>query len=119
MYIPFVAIFTYNLSNIFCNIFTAMTMYQEMPFYTLVKFRTSNHRLPIETGRWSNIYVPRNKKACIFLCEKEVGDEFHDIMTCSSLNDCRKCYLPDKYTNRPNTLKFFNLFSCQKDIHIT
>jgi hypothetical protein len=38
------------------------------------KFRTSNHKLPIECGRWQNI--ERNRRLCK-LCQKhEIGDEF-------------------------------------------
>ena len=48
----------------------------------LAKFRTSNHKLPIETGRWSNI--PRNQRIC-HLCETEIGDEYHYIMKCAFL----------------------------------
>ena len=103
----------YNLftSNIFKARNYLEIIVRRNMIHTLVKFRTSNHRLPIETGRWSNI--PRNQRICM-LCKEDIGDEFHYIMTCSALNDCRKYYLPAKYTNTPNTLKFFNLFSCKK-----
>ena len=44
------------------------------------KFRTSNHKLPIECGRWQNI--ERNRRLCK-LCQKhEIGDEFSYIMEC-------------------------------------
>ena len=43
----------------------------------LARFRTSNHRLPIETGRWTNI--PRNQRTCN-LCGDGLGDEYHYIM---------------------------------------
>ena len=45
-------------------------------------FRTCNHRLPIETGRWVNI--PRNEKV-----PDIIGDEFHYIFNCTSLQDYR------------------------------
>jgi hypothetical protein len=28
---------------------------EDKDIYTLCKFRTTNHKLPIETGRWNNI----------------------------------------------------------------
>jgi hypothetical protein len=63
----------YNLFT--SNIFTARNYLEIIVrrniIYTSVKFRTSNHRLPIETGRWSNIHVPRNQRICI-LCEKDI-----------------------------------------------
>jgi hypothetical protein len=58
----------------------------------------------------------RNQRICI-LFEKDIGDEFHYIMTCSAFrNNYRKRYLPSKYTNILNTLKFLNLFSCKNII---
>jgi hypothetical protein len=37
-------------------------MLDEKDFLTLCKFRTTNHKLPIEHGRWNNI--PRENKKC-------------------------------------------------------
>lgn len=41
----------------------------------LVKFRTCNHRLPIEKGRWKN--VERNNRICNLCNNSSIGDEFH------------------------------------------
>jgi hypothetical protein len=45
---------------------------------TLSKFRTTNHKLPVENGRWKNI--ARENRICP-LCNNgeigEIGDEFH------------------------------------------
>lgn len=54
------------LSNRQCKILTA--------------FRTRNHRLPVEVGRWSSI--PLNERVCTF-CATDIGDEYHYIMTCN------------------------------------
>jgi hypothetical protein len=35
---------------------------EDKDIYTLCKFRTTNHKLPIETGRWNNI--DRVNKIC-------------------------------------------------------
>jgi len=40
----------------------------------LLKFRTSNHRLPVETGRYTDIAYEDRK--CPF-CHNSLGDEFH------------------------------------------
>lgn len=54
----------------------------------LIKFRTSNHRLPVETGRWYNIHF--NERLCL-LCNKGlIGDEFHYVLECSALQEIRK-----------------------------
>lgn len=39
----------------------------------LVRFRTSNHRLPSETGRWND--TERSNKLDN-LCKRDIGDEF-------------------------------------------
>ena len=44
----------------------------------LIKFRTGNHRLPIETGRYKKI--PIEKRKCRFC--NTVGDEFHYVLEC-------------------------------------
>lgn len=75
----------------------------------LIKFRTSNHHLPVETGRWYNI--PLHERLCL-LCNKGlVGDEFHYILECSALAVMRKKYLNIKYWKRPNVLKFTEIMN--------
>lgn len=77
----------------------------------LCKFRTSNHKLPIETGRWSNI--PKSDRICT-LCFEDIGDEFHYIMVCKCFDEVRKQYIPNFYRNNPNVLKYYSLFSTKK-----
>jgi hypothetical protein len=48
------------------------------------KFRTSNHKLPIECGRWQNI--ERNRRLCKLCQKEEICDEFHYIMECPFFN---------------------------------
>lgn len=74
-----------------------------------IKFRTSNHRFPVETGRWYNI--PLNERLCL-LCNKGlIGDEFHYILECSALEEIRKKYINTKYWKRPNFFKFSELMT--------
>ena len=42
---------------------------------TFCKFRTCNHHLPIEKGRWQNI--PREHRTCPLCQKQDLGDEFH------------------------------------------
>jgi hypothetical protein len=43
------------------------TFLDDKYIYTLYKFRTTNHRLPVETGRWNNIdRVDRICTKCLF-----------------------------------------------------
>ena len=45
----------------------------------LLNFRTRNHKLPIEIGRWKSI--PHSENKCT-LCNSDIGDEYHYIMSC-------------------------------------
>jgi dimeric dUTPase (all-alpha-NTP-PPase superfamily) len=49
---------------------------------TFIKFRTLNHRLPIEIGRWANFTH--------FVIPVQIADEFHYILECESLCAIRK-----------------------------
>ena len=72
----------------------------------LTRFRTRNHRLPVEVGRWI-----KNSKT-ISRCERcnsEIGDEYHYVMECSYFEDERKKYIKPYYRRRTNTLKYNNL----------
>ena len=76
----------------------------------LTAFRTRNHRLPIETGRWTSI--PLIERTCK-LCNNTIGDEFHYILQCDYLKTHRNYYIKSYYTRYPNTLKFQSLMNEQ------
>jgi hypothetical protein len=61
---------------------TEQNPHDEKDFLTLCKFRTTNHKLPIEHGRWNNI--PRENRKCNLCNLEEIGDEFHYILNCMS-----------------------------------
>ena len=82
------------LSNQNCRILTA--------------FKTRNHRLPIETGRWTGI--PVNERLCN-LCKIDIGDEYYYIMVCDYFKDLRKKLIRQYYIKHPNTIKFFELMN--------
>ena len=56
--------------------------------YFLVKFRTSNHMLPIEEGRFNQIARPDRK--CLFCDSNDIGDEYHYICLCPKFAEIRK-----------------------------
>ncbi|XP_067657832.1 uncharacterized protein [Haliotis asinina] len=70
------------------------------------RFRTANHRLPIETGRWTSIAVCDGK--CT-LCNDAVGDEYHFLVICSGLATLRNKYLPRYFCNNPSLDKFISI----------
>ena len=68
-----------------------------------IKFRTSNHRLPIETGRWEN--VPFDDRKCQLCHKDELGDEFHYLFCCNYFETERKRHLKPYFYKRPNIIK--------------
>ena len=74
----------------------------------LIKFRTRNHRLPIEIGRW--LRTPRENRKC-HLCNTDTGDEFHYLLVCKELNNLRRQYIDANFIRRPNIITFSSLLS--------
>ena len=75
----------------------------------IIKFRTSNHKLAIETGRYLNI--ARGERHCD-LCEaRKLGDEFHLLFECMNNNVCeaRRKFIPVYYTQNPSVYKYSKL----------
>ena len=71
---------------------------------TLIRFRTTNHKLPIETGRWLNI--DRNDRICTLCNSNKLGDEFHYLLECSTFQNDRRKNLGNYFMYRCNILKF-------------
>ena len=72
----------------------------------LMKFRTSNHRLPVETGRYVDIAYEDRK--CPF-CINSLGDEFHYLFECTKFKNDRRNFLKPVLYNKPNMMKFISL----------
>ena len=73
-----------------------------------MRFRTRNHKLPVETGRWKGMQLFERK--CT-LCDSDLGDEYHYLLVCDHLKEERQKYIKSYYYNRPNTLKFKQLMN--------
>ena len=73
-------------------------------YFIFAKFRTCNHKLTIEIGRYTN--TPRQERFCTRCDQRCIGDEFHYVLECSKLKSLRTKYLSIIYTARPNILKF-------------
>ena len=69
---------------------------------TLFAFRTRNHRLPVEVGRW--ISMPLNERKCQHC--NDLGDEFHYLLKCELFSDDRRKYIKPYYYKNPNILKY-------------
>ena len=72
-----------------------------------VKFRTANHHLPVETGRWHRKFL--SERFCILCNSGQIGDEFHFILECKSLENLRKNYLCKYYYQNPYIIKFHRI----------
>ena len=87
------------------------------PYYRkiLCKFRSSNHKLPIEVGRFNNL--ERSLRKCIY-CNK-LGDEYHFMLECNELVNLRKKFLPKFCHSNPNMFKLIKLLSThdEKTLH--
>ena len=90
--------------NVFLNIL------EDKDIYTLCRFRTTNHRLPIETGRWNGI--ERENRKCLKCNNNCIGDEYHYILECKLFENNRKKLIDKNLWQRPNILKFKEIMSC-------
>ena len=75
----------------------------------LLKFRTCNHRLAIETGRYVNI--ERNERYCNNCNLNTIGDEFHLFYECQNekITDLRRKFIPHDVIKNSSMFKFVNL----------
>ena len=78
----------------------------------LVKFRTANHQLAVETGRWHGKSI--SERLCTLCNSGQIGDEFHFILECKFLENLRKNYLCKYYYQNPNIIKLNELMSTHK-----
>ena len=58
----------------------------------MIKFRCSNHKLPIEVGRRQGL--ERGERLCTKCQLRGVGDEFHLIFDCPAFDLERRRYIP-------------------------
>ena len=75
----------------------------------LVKFRCSNHKLPIEQGRRQGI--PRDERFCRECDMNVIGDEFHLLMECPAHRENRLKYIPNKFRIIKSTYNFCKLMA--------
>jgi hypothetical protein len=74
------------------------------------KFRTCNHKLPVERGRYTDL--PRHERCCNICNSNIVGDEYHFLLECETLHNLRLKFLPRCFHTKPNFSKFSSLMSC-------
>jgi hypothetical protein len=75
----------------------------------ILKCRTYNHNLPVETGRWANIV--KEERTCTLCNSPFIADEFHYIFRCEYFIPQRKHYIAEKYYTFPNIPKLCRLLN--------
>jgi len=70
--------------------------------YEFCRFRTLNHKLPIEKGRWENIET--NPGTYNFCNKDEIGEDFHFSLECKHFENSWKTYIDAYY--RKSVVKF-------------
>ena len=78
----------------------------------MFKFRTLNHKLPIQKGRLHGI--ARNERICTKCLSADLGDEFHYVFCCDYFSQSRRAYVKPYYYRHCNTITFKQLFSCRR-----
>ena len=96
---------------------TYLTVLNKRETYGILKFRTSNHKFPIEVLRYSG--VPENERKCPYCLNLnnlsvKLGDEYHFLLECPKFENERKKYIPKKYYARPNMYKYQTLITSNK-----
>ena len=80
--------------------------------YTIAKFRTRSHHLPVTNNRFQS---NNTEDTTCPLCQNgEIGDEFHYLFKCTYFNESRNKFLPDHiygisdiiYNNNNNIYQF-------------
>ena len=73
----------------------------------MMQFRTTNHGLPVETGRWQG--KPLSERFCTLCSNCQIGDEFHFILESNTIRNRIKYFLCKYYCQKPNVIKFTEL----------
>ena len=78
-------------------------------YIPLIKFRTANYKLPMETGRWDDSSIEERK--CRICNKNDVGDDFHYLLICPYFEYDRSQLLKRHFYIRPNILKYKELLT--------
>ena len=78
------------------------------------RFRTGNHKFPVEIYSWTKLHKERNERTCTICDSGAIGDEYHYLMICPIFQEFREEYLPNYYLNRPTLAKFYKLMKTEK-----
>ena len=83
----------------------------------IAKFRCSNIKFPIETGRWNG--VPKDERICN-LCGNGIGDEVHYLFICQNqdIKSIREKVIPKYYIRYPSQKKLsYMMMYCHVELY--
>ena len=99
----------YKLYKSDINIENYLTLFPRKVYYPIIRFRTTNHKLPVELGRWEN--VPFDERKCIKCNSSSLGDEFHYLLECNYFARERHMFLKKYFYKHPNIIKYKKLMT--------
>lgn len=79
----------------------------------MIKFRTRNHKMPVETGPWNSIDY---KLRLCNSCNNCIGDAFHYLFECQHFMLKRRHFLKTEFYTRPNVYTFNRLMNINKNV---
>lgn len=91
-------------------------IYNDNERFNMTRLRTSNHRLHLETGRYTTPKTPINERVCKNCDTGQVEDEKHFLLLCPKYNELRanhiySCYNQNILNINDNNLVFIWLMS--------
>ena len=90
-----------------------LSKYTKKIYSPLLKFRTSNHKLPVERGRWEK--KKHNECVCTICNRNMIGDEFHYVLECEAFKEERHALVKRYFYKHPNVLKYSELMNNSND----
>jgi len=84
----------------------------------LSKLRLCSIKLAIETGRYGNNAIDRNRHFCSLCGLPEIEDVYHCVIVCPAYDHLRKMYLKHVYYVRPSVYKFVELTKSDSKLEI-
>ena len=70
---------------------TYLIILPQHEYISLFKFRTANHRFPIESGRWDGTAL--EDRPCTLCNKRQIGSEKHYLLECEYFTNARNTCL--------------------------
>ena len=109
LYLNFLSVLISELLSIIMVLKKYLTLLPTDLRISFSKFRCTNHKLPIEKGRF--LGIARDDRICNLCNSAKLGDEYHYIFECDYLKTERKKFIPQKYYKKTQHLKYHDLFN--------